>query len=89
MNHNFKPGDFALTLVGNDSYPAMTEVELIRFLTPGDVWEYKELLLPLVKAVWVCRSRCWEMVYQPKDLMPLRGDFAPEQQRAKEAEPCA
>ncbi|MEC4022168.1 MULTISPECIES: hypothetical protein [Pseudomonas] len=25
----------------------------------------------------------------PQHLMPLRGDFAPEQQKAKEAEPCA
>ncbi|UXH41606.1 hypothetical protein [Pseudomonas promysalinigenes] len=26
---------------------------------------------------------------QEKYLMPLRGDFTPEQQKAKEAEPCA
>lgn len=25
----------------------------------------------------------------PRHLMPLRGDFEPEQQKAKEAEPCA
>ncbi|WP_156747522.1 hypothetical protein [Pseudomonas sp. JY-Q] len=25
----------------------------------------------------------------PERLSPLRGDFAPEQQKAKEAEPCA
>jgi len=27
--------------------------------------------------------------YKARDLMPLRGGFAPEQQKAKEAEPCA
>ncbi|WP_116865663.1 hypothetical protein [Pseudomonas syringae] len=26
---------------------------------------------------------------EPRHLMPLRGDFAPEPQKAKEAEPCA
>ena len=89
MSHNFKPGDLALTLVGNELYPAMTQVELIDSLNPGDVWPYKGLNLPLQKCVWVCRSRHWEMIYQPKDLMPLRGDFTHEQQKAKEAEPCA
>ncbi|NNJ16375.1 hypothetical protein CSV86_014695 [Pseudomonas putida CSV86] len=28
-------------------------------------------------------------VANPRNLMPLRGDFEPEQQKAKEAEPCA
>ena len=27
--------------------------------------------------------------YKASDLMPLKGDFEPEQQKAKEAEPCA
>ena len=85
MSHNFKPRDLALTLVGNDLYPAMTQVELIEMLQPGDVWPYKGLKLPLAKAAWVCRSRYWEMIYQPKDLMPLRGNFTHEQQKAKEA----
>ncbi len=38
----------------------------------------------------------WMVLYGTKfavkrecHLMPLRGDFAPEQQKAKEAEPCA
>ncbi|ARA80239.1 hypothetical protein [Pseudomonas amygdali] len=85
MSHQFKPGDLALTLVGNDLYPVMTQVELIETLNAGDVWTYKGLKFPLQKAVWVCRSRYWEMIYQAKDLMPLRGNFAPEKQKAKEA----
>ena len=85
MSHNFKPGDLALTLVGNDRYPSMTQVELVEMLQPGDVWLHRGLEIPLVKVVWVCRSRHWEMIYQAKDLMPLRGDFAHEQQKAKEA----
>lgn len=28
-------------------------------------------------------------IVDPAHLIPLRGDFAPEQQKAKEAEPCA
>ncbi|MNJ76555.1 hypothetical protein D3C77_738630 [compost metagenome] len=39
------------------------------------------------EVVWVVsedKAIVWE-----KWLMPLRGDFAPEQQKAKEAEPCA
>ncbi|WLH42098.1 hypothetical protein [Pseudomonas sp. FP2254] len=85
MSHNFKAADLALTLVGNDLYPAMTQVELVETLKAGDVWIYKGLTLPLAKTVWVCRSRHWEMIYQASDLMPLRGDFTPEQQKAKEA----
>ncbi len=85
MTNNFKPGDLALTLVGNDLYPAMSQVELIEALKAEDVWTYKGLTLPLAKDVWVCRARCWEMIYQPSDLMPLRGDFTHDQQKAKEA----
>ena len=85
MSHNFKPGDLALTLAGDEIYPAMTQVELVEMLQPGDLWSHKGLRIPLVKVVWVCRSRYWEMIYQPKDLMPLHGDFTHEQQKAKEA----
>ncbi|MBI6601873.1 hypothetical protein [Pseudomonas sp. S4_EA_1b] len=85
MTNNFKPGDLALTLVGNDLYPAMSQVELIEALKTGDVWTYKGLTLPLAKDVWVCRARYWEMIYQSSDLMPLRGEFTHEQHKAKEA----
>lgn len=84
MNHNFKEGELALTLAGNDAYPAMTQVELIVLLSPGEVFHFKGLDLPLVKAAWLCRSRDWEMIYQPSDLMPLRGAFQPEQQKLRE-----
>lgn len=84
MSHQFKPGALALTLVGNDAYPVMTQVELVEKLLPGDIFKFKGLNLPLVKSAWLCRSRDWEMIYQASDLMPLRGDFAPEQQVSRE-----
>ena len=89
MSHQFKSGDLALTLVGDEKYPAMTEVELLAFLRPGDTFTLGRMKLPLIKACWHCRSKYWEMVFRSEDLMPLRSDFCPERQKAEEAEPCA
>ena len=92
MSHNFKSGDLALVISGG--YLGET-AELMRFVMPGDV-----IVSPTTGKVyefrpaagvggWLCKFRSMHAVKHEKNLMPLRGDFAPEHQKAKEAEPCA
>ncbi len=96
MSHQFKPGDLAL--VTNHTYPAAIGlcVELVSRHLVGPV-DRRDPMDPGVyeqgegDPVWVVaeiegESDCivWE-----KWIMPLCGDFEPEQQKAKEVEPCA
>lgn len=89
MIHNFKPGDLALTLVDRCSVPAMTQVQLVVLVEPGT-------LLTMVNGrkarfsypAWRCSTALIpdaDLMFRTKELMPLRGDFTPEQQKAKEA----
>lgn len=92
MSHNFKPGDLALVISGGKLGET---AELIRFVMPGDVvispTSGKEYEFRPAAGVggWLCSFRDCQAVKHEKNLMPLRGDFQPEQQKAKEAEPCA
>ena len=92
MSHNFKAGDLALTLVDRCGVPAMTQVELVELVEPGR-------LLTMVNGgkarfsypAWRCSTALIpdaDLMFRTRELMPLRGDFIPEQQKAKEAEPC-
>nr|WP_165441159.1 hypothetical protein [Pseudomonas syringae] len=83
-----------MALVINHTYPPVigTCVELISRHLVSPVGR-KDPMDPGVyeqeggDPVWVVsddKAIVWE-----KWLIPLRGDFAPEQQKAKEAEPCA
>ena len=92
MSHNFKPGDLALTLVDRCGVPAMTQVELVELVEPGT-------LLTMVNGgkarfsypSWRCSTALIpdaDLMFRLKELMPLRGDFTHEQQKAKEGEPC-
>ncbi|QHD05517.1 hypothetical protein [Pseudomonas sp. R76] len=88
MSHNFKPGDLALVISGG--YLGET-AELVRFVMPGDlivspttgkVYEFR----PAARVGgWLCKFRCSHAVKHEKNLMPLRGRFTLEQQKAKEA----
>ncbi|MBF8793451.1 hypothetical protein IRZ70_11615 [Pseudomonas monteilii] len=90
MSHQFKPGDLALTLV---AIPGKIEagacVEVYRVYAPGDRFEMPrgpvEAAQEIVAVAWSGRK----FGYAPSQLMPLRGDFEPEQLKSKEAEPCA
>ncbi|MGX5220260.1 hypothetical protein ACVTMO_16710 [Pseudomonas segetis] len=92
MSHNFKPGDLALTLVDRCGVPAMTQVDLVELIEPG-------ILLAQINGrtgkfsypVWRCSTSLipeGDLVFRIKELMPLRGDFAPERQKSKEADKC-
>lgn len=87
MNHNFKPGDLALALSGPFQGEA---VELVGFLQPGDtVFSVEGRALGVFRPAsglpgWhVCKEHegCMMLADQ---LMPLRGDFAPESQKSQE-----
>ncbi|AXA27628.1 hypothetical protein C1S65_16655 [Pseudomonas putida] len=105
MNHQFNPGDLALIvscwmvpqMVGrcvtliesvkrggiSNSYggPWRNDGSEVAWVVEGDGLVSRTALgdfLPYPRALIDARS-----------LMPLRGDLEPEQQKAKEAEPCA
>jgi hypothetical protein len=91
MSHQFKQNDHVLTLVSKYQIPAMSEVELVIFRLKGQKAEEPDGQL------WVAPHDGWIVgrdgeegygFFKPQQLMPLRGDFKPDQQKAKEAEPC-
>ncbi|WP_426125208.1 hypothetical protein [Pseudomonas sp. PSPC2-3] len=92
MNHNFKPGDLALVISGG--YMGQT-AELMHFVMPNEVVvspvSGKKYQFRPSAGIggWMCRFRDEWAIKHEKNLIPLRGDFTHEQQKAKEAEPCA
>lgn len=87
MSHNFKPGDLALTLTTKYRFPAMSQVELIVFLREDQQAQEPD------SHIWTAPYDGWVAgrgqgegygFYRPSQLLPLRGDFAPEQQKSRE-----
>ncbi|HEK3311051.1 TPA: hypothetical protein VDU70_002201 [Pseudomonas aeruginosa] len=85
----FKAGDLALSLSG----PLMGQaVELIRFVNPGDIvtsidGQRSYVFCPSEGiGGWHVAVGNESVVQYEKHLMPLRGDFQPEQQKAKGVE---
>jgi len=83
----FKPGDLALVVSGG----FMGETaELIRFVLPGDVvvspTSGKKYQFRPAAGIggWLCKFRSEWAIKHEKNLMPLRGDFQPEQQKSRE-----
>lgn len=81
----FKPGDLALVVSGGK----LGEMaELIRFVQPGDIvvspTTGKEYQFRPDAGVggWLCGFRDCQAVKHEKNLMPLKGDFQPEQQKS-------
>lgn len=97
MNHNFKPGDLAL-IVGTVSHPQNIgkTCELIEHLDPGQVSHWKDSegfhqKNDDTSAAWIVSGHelsgdgvRGSLLVDSKHLMPLRGDFAPERQKAQE-----
>lgn len=92
MDHQFKPGDLALVIAGG---LLGHSVVLERFLLPGDevvsssTGKHYQFRPVAGTGGWLCAYSHGQVIKHEKNLMPLRGDFEPEQQKAKEAEPCA
>lgn len=95
MSRQFKPGD--LVLVINHTYPPAIGlcVELVSRHIVGPV-DRRDPMDPGVyeqadgDPVWVVAEMEGESgaIVWEKWIMPLRGDFVPDQQRANEVEPC-
>ena len=104
MGNQMQQGDLAVivgafNVVGNIGQTC----ELIEFITPGSISFWRDpadgmrIRNATHQAGWLvvgeglkswCGSSGWCLVH-PRHLMPLRGDFQPEQQKSREAEPCA
>jgi len=103
MSHQFKPGDLALIIKSIKRPENIGKAcELLAFLVPGDRLEFEHNGLRAITHVgehpaWLVagdgvigsNGDVGFALVRPSNLMPLRGDFQPEQQKAKEAEPCA
>ncbi|WP_122325175.1 hypothetical protein [Pseudomonas coronafaciens] len=103
MSNQFKPGDRALIVGAHTTPENIGKVcELVEFLAPEQISTWRDPNHGLVIqngdvfSSWVvvgdeliswCGMSGWVMV-DAAHLMPLRGEFAPEQQKAKEAEPA-
>ena len=105
MSHQFKPGDLALIVGAHRFTDNIGKTcELAEFLVPNQVSAWRDPAdgRPVRNA---SGRECWLVfgeglvssiqdtpgacLVMPVHLMPLRGDFEPEQQKTKEAEPCA
>lgn len=103
MGHHFKAGDMALIVGAEvDTANVGKTCELVELLPPMGISQtLAKDGRPVRNAhghhVWLmCGDSLTQRVThlnglavrEEKHLMPLRGDFAPELQKAKEAEPC-
>lgn len=83
----FKPGDMALTLKSGWGFEAMTTVMLDVFLRKGETAQEPDgrLFTPKHDGWVVYRGDAdGAGFFRPEHLMPLRGDFAPEQHKSRE-----
>jgi len=87
MSNQFKPGDLALTLKPGFGFPAMASVSLEIFLRKGQTAQEPDgrLFTPKFDGWVVYRDdEDGSGFFSPEHLMPLRGDFQPEQQKSRE-----
>lgn len=84
MTNNFKPGDLALTLKSVGPVPEMACVEVGDILPIGT-------RVDVGGKIYTLKAEVVEVIYQGancgykrRNLMPLRGDFAPEQAKSRE-----
>lgn len=82
----FNVGDLALTIYPLQSVPAGTVVVLEQKLSPGEhfIGPGGEGFTALSHG-WICRRPGYPamLAYAESSLMPLRGHFAPDQQKSK------
>ncbi|WP_122670049.1 hypothetical protein [Pseudomonas viridiflava] len=90
MSNQFKPGDLALTKVFDVDIPAGSLVELAERIEKGTLIRGKGYAFKAPTPGWyvIHNGSGARTAYGENELIPLRGDFAPEQQKAKEAQPA-
>lgn len=92
MGNQFKVGDLAMTKISIPALPAGSVVELVEAVNKdGFVHAEDGQVFIAVQDGWLCRHPLIDrsLAYAESSLMPLRGDFEPEQHKQREAEPCA
>ncbi|WEX18945.1 hypothetical protein P2T68_17010 [Pseudomonas sp. G11] len=83
----FKPGDLALTIVDDPEIPAYSVVTLDSEIKKGEsclTWDDKPSVAPEDGWFVIHPYATAARLYANRELMPLRGDFAPEQQKSRE-----
>lgn len=87
MSHQFKPGDLALTLVDDEDIPAYSVVTIDSRILKGEpcfTWDDQPTTAD-ENGWFVTHPNTPEKnLYADRELMPLRGDFSPEQQKSRE-----
>jgi hypothetical protein len=84
MSRKFEVGDLAITLVSLSILPAGSVVELYKPIRPGDNLGSTGNPIPAMVAGWFCSHSVIgdRLPFAESSLMPLRGDFAPAQQKS-------
>lgn len=89
MGHQFKPGDLALTIKATKQLACGSCVEVLYMRRRGEVVFIRHMEVTLSDDFCAVLKDGEKHLYLPVHLIPLRGNFAPEHQKTKEAEPCA
>lgn len=90
MGNQFKVGDLAVTLTDCEEYTAGSVVELVSHAPEDHLFVRKRGSFFAAEDGWIVRfGDGVEGFFVSRFLMPLRGDFEPEQQNQREVEPCA
>lgn len=94
MSHNFKPGDLALVIKSRDAEMLGRTVEILEVLLDtmngyeayGEIHEGDADGSPSAFIDFGGDYGVW--LFRQDSLMPMNGNFEPDQQKAKETEPC-
>lgn len=87
MSHKFEPGDLALTIVSDAEVPQGSQVEIVGRIEKGQVITTKGNRFVAPTPGWFVTHQCIsprKTAYGDGELIPLRGDFVPEQHKARE-----
>ena len=86
MSNQFKPGDLALTLIDLPPVMAGSVVELVERVAKGDLIHTPHGMLQATANGWICAhpEAPGNIGFCDTALMPLRGEFQPERQKATE-----
>lgn len=91
----FKAGDLALVVASKSGLNIGKVVTLIRMVRAGELIELEDMMLRVIEGGWLVTGDLLASFpvgvkpvkqhgFRTKCLMPLRGDFQPEQQKAQE-----
>ncbi|MFA0920450.1 hypothetical protein ACDH53_24495 [Pseudomonas tremae] len=85
MSNKFSVGDLALTIYPIPSVEAGSVVLLDRRLEQGSKFTMPGITFQALEVGWLCSKPGTEslLAYAETSLMPLRGDAAPVQQKAR------